>query len=761
MRSLVAALLFLSASSCRERTPEPPVQTQHAAARDTAIPAVASPPAPAVPVVEVAPPPLTKAPAARSAPEPIRHVSVRVPPGHHLLRIQVGTGGSHLQDLPIDTSGSSTIPPRDEGGHWSYVRALGDGDLCTPWEFLLYDHRDVELTLVPGAALTGQIVAATSRAPIAGAEVTITEGGTTADGVSNPINLILATQTTDADGSFAPVIVPRDRAATFSVRAEHYADRERAVWVPKTGDVAATTIAMEPGGSVSGVVRSPDGRPLAGARVGVVTREYISPTGEASIGNVGERPPAESDSQGVFRIAGLKLDVEWHLVASAENWAESRASAPVVLTSDRPDGHMDVVVRASGRLDVVVVDASGRPVEDARVAWEEGGMVLDSFAKRIEPGRHRFDGLAPCVIPLTVTAPGFAPVNQVVEMHESERRELVVRMVPPAEIRGTVVDDLGNPVPHANVRWEGDKRYSRALDGEVETSADGTFVASGLQAGRYRFSVDRGDVEDAASVFEAPAKDALVRMVRRGAIVFRLRLPPGVPRPGDIGCSIPDGSGTAQPFGDGWRVDDLSVGHRRIALHLRGYDELPIDADIRPGADTDVGERTLVASATWRGRVVDVDGHPISGARVQRRRDAGWPVAETTPVYSDAGGRFVVEHVDAAPEAYLVEATGFAEEHPRIGGADLPATVMLRRGSLVTVQAVDGDGKPAPGGLLRVLLAGTGDEDNETLRWIMIDERGRGAVRLPPGRWRIGTGGRRWHDVETQDGVDLAVDVAK
>jgi hypothetical protein len=664
-----------------------------------------------------------------------------------------------VQDLAIDASGTSALLPAE--GHWFYVRAVGDGDLVTPWTHLTHDQRDVVLTLAPGAPLTGRIVAASGREPIAGAQVTFTEGGSTPEGSSESSNLVVATRTTGADGAFAPVIVPRGRAATLFVTAERFADRERAVWIPPAGDVAAVTVAMEPGGSVSGVVRTPDGSPLPGARVGVVTRQYIDPAGESSILTLSDRPAARSLPDGTFRISGLKLDVEWHLVAIAENWAGSRASDRVVLTADLPDGRMDVVVRAPARLDVLVVDAEGRPVPGAEVTWEEGGMVLSVIAKEVEPGRHRFDGLDPCSVPLTVTARGFAPVNEIVEIHEAERRELVVRMSPPVEIRGRLVDDLGRPVPHARLRWSGAEHFSWALDGATKTAEDGAFVASGLRAERYRFDVDSGDVVDTTSTVAAPANDVIIRIVRSGAIVFRLRLPPGTPRPGDLTCSIPDGSGTAQTFGDGWRVDELSAGRRKIVVRVPGYDAVPIEADVLPGADTDAGERPLVVSATWRGRVVDAGGRPIAGALVQRYRDVGWPVADTSPARTDADGRFVVEHVDTAPETYVVQAAGFADDRPRIGSTALPESVTLRRGSLVTVQAVDADGRPAPGGLLRALLAGTGDEDNETLRWITIDERGRGTVRLPPGRWRLGTGGSRWTDVETSDGIDVAVDVAE
>lgn len=756
---LTTLALSILGASCRQPTPEPASSAQELAAPEPAVVAVASPVEPVVAASEPAPPPPSTAPAAKPSPKPTRRVRVKVPAGRRLARIESGSGGDHFQALEIEASGTSAVIPAE--GLWFYVRAVGDGDLVTPWEFLLHDDRDVQLTLAPGAPLTGRIVAAANGAPIAGAEVTITEGGTTADGISNPINLILATRITDADGAFAPVIVPRNRAATISVRAERREDTEGSLWVPKTGDLDAITVGVEPGGSLSGVVRDPDGRPIPGARVGVVTRQSVSPTGESSMDNTGPRLPADSDADGAFRIDGLKLGVEWYLVANAKEWTSSLATGPVLLTAERPEVPQDVVVRAPGRLDVLVVDADGRPVEHATVVWEHGGMVFDGLSKRVEPGRHRFDDLGPCVIPLTVTAPGFAPSTQYVEMHESERRELVVRMVPPVEIRGTVVDDLGRPVANANLDWDRVGSPSRHLDGEVETAADGTFVASGLQVGRYRFSVDEGDVDDAASVFDAPAKDVVLRAVRRGAIVFRLRVPQGAPTPEDVDASIRNGGGLTERRGDGWRLDRLGAGHHRITVRVRGYDTLRIDADVRPGADTDVGELTLVASATWRGRVVDVEGHPIAGARVQRRRDAGWPSTAAQWVASDADGRFVVEHVDSAPEAYLVRADGFAEEHPSIGGSDLPASVTLRRGSLVTVQAVYADGKPSPGGLLRALLAGTGDEDNETLRWIMIDDRGRGAVRLPPGRWRIGSGGRRWHDVETVDGVDLAVEVVK
>lgn len=183
-----------------------------------------------------------------------------------------------------------------------------------------------------------------------------------------------------------------------------------------------------------------------------------------------------------------------------------------------------------------------------------------------------------------------------------------------------------------------------------------------------------------------------------------------------------------------WHAIAIDPKGPRADLHL-------IDAPLRPGATTDLGDIRLAASVLIRGRVVGEEGDPVAGARVRAgvfpvpyaaeylaalrpgsrvlfgkvaaRVDArvietpAWldaalaalplPAAETA-----ADGTYVLEAVPQGLITLLVDKPGFAEcvrpPRPSGGGgeSDFP-DVLLRRGATLAISVRGADGAPVSG----------------------------------------------------------------
>ncbi len=339
-------------------------------------------------------------------------------------------------------------------------------------------------------------------------------------------------------------------------------------------------------------------------------------------------------------------------------------------------------VRRPVTLNILVEDAEGRPVAGAKIRDIGSSFDLDLSAKETTPGRYRFEHI---VLPagLEVTAAGHAPAIAAVAATDGEPREFVVRLQSPAQIRGVVVDERGAPRRDVNVSWTfDDEGCAGAFSGATRTGADGSFVARDLRPGRHRLYVNSGDAGDVAFLV-APTTDAVVRSPRPGSMSFRLRTAPGEAPPTDgfVNWSASSANSLttslAASAGAGWVATDLSPGKRMVSIDVKGFDTINVEAEVRPGEATDLGELALVRGATWRGRVVDAEGRPIYDARVRRVRRAVWPLIDPPVRRTSSDGKFAFGGVEETPEMYEVTAEGHAERRVLVGTRELPTTVML------------------------------------------------------------------------------------
>jgi protocatechuate 3,4-dioxygenase beta subunit len=281
--------------------------------------------------------------------------------------------------------------------------------------------------------------------------------------------------------------------------------------------------------SLDGVVLDPDGRPLAGATVGVAA-DYrgvsYRPYNRYAIdlGEIGTYTVLSAED-GSFTIGGLPK--------TALNLWAAHTSFPEAVTYGVPTGSSGVRVQfvAGGTLAGRVV-AGGKPVVDYDLAL---ALAAENDAsKEIRAARgyvqrtlavHDFGGafaaarLHPAIYDLVVTTPdGRAGRLAGVKVDAGQSRGgLVIEVGETGVVRGRVVDGTGAPVTGARV-----SAWITMMIKEVSaiTAADGSFLLTGVIPGAPVSLLVRADPRRFAPRTQAVALPAGEREADAGAITL-------------------------------------------------------------------------------------------------------------------------------------------------------------------------------------------------------------------------------------------------
>ncbi len=392
----------------------------------------------------------------------------------------------------------------------------------------------VEVVLVfehEGRALAGRVADSAGR-PVAGARVLIGSEreivlGRRLDGTlaSKPIGELV---TSEADGRFTVAGAPLG-AVPVQVRAAGFAPWRGECDTRTTGWI---DVRLDPGASVAGVVRGPDGRPLEGARVRRIGSSWFA------------RAETTTDAQGAYELddlAGGALELEAlepdHGRATTTLTLQAGARVawePVLGGGLELVGRIEVsgeelagwTVRGYGEgdqrsyLEETTTDASGR---FALRACPEGEIGLVLFGRVSGPAGDR--GSPFPVARLT----GLRAGGPAVVLRPDPE------LAPSASIVGRLVDERGAPVRNADVRATHARCGSTLVNPDAER---GTFRMAGLPAGEWTIEVEAfiaGWAVERISHTLAPGEtwDAgAILLGSGGTLRLSLGYPPGVaPRP--------------------------------------------------------------------------------------------------------------------------------------------------------------------------------------------------------------------------------------
>jgi hypothetical protein len=254
------------------------------------------------------------------------------------------------------------------------------------------------------------------------------------------------------------------------------------------GEVAEVDIDLAPGFTVAGRVVDDQGIGVAGARILV---HGVGFSEEA-------RVVARSGSDGRFEFGEMVTKSFGRIGARADGHAPST----MVFTSGAPGSVQEltlVLPGPGGRVRGTVRTPKGDPVAEARVriGSDDHGQTTAPDGRQqdtAEPvlamtdadGRFSLDGLAPGRQTMKVTARGWAPVQQVVDVRAGATVDIALALDAGVTLEGEVVDASGDPVGDARIQaFLGNDRVAVG----ARSAPDGRFTLEALPPGSLRLEV--------------------------------------------------------------------------------------------------------------------------------------------------------------------------------------------------------------------------------------------------------------------------------
>ncbi len=563
------------------------------------------------------------------------------------------TGGDSLAGRDAVVTGEdgkfrvSSLEPRVydirvelDGYAWGEVRKVPAGT------------NDVRLVLKPAARVYGRVLSP-KREPLPRVEVVLAQPELDFRRMRNPMAMAMADfdilgektrrTTTEEDGSFH-LDAFRDGSYEFVVRADDYPTyQQRVKFAGETID--AGDIVLESAYPITGRVLDEGGRSVAGAKVRAVGAEIRE---GGARGGPGGAPPANkgrtdedvTDDDGRFRLARLEAGA-YSLSIDAAGFVRLTTNV------EADDGPVTLTLRVGTTIAGRVVDSETQePVAGARVkkSWEARNAFESDDDGRFELSGVDLGNAPDARVQLIVEHDEYA--REFCNLQRSELEDLVIRLKARKGIEGVVRDDRGETVRGARVSIEIPGFPTAIMNlspqgspGESFTNEAGEFFLVAPQMGgdanfevvakypgfatarfgplKARESIPFVEIQlSKGSSIEGfvtdldgkPIAGAQVRARRNvelsgEALIFATMLPMPI---GEVAYSREDGKYRLRGIEPGtYRIDARAIGYAKKAISPVEVGEGPAPLDI-----------TLDPGGVITGRVVDLDGEPLTGVEV-------------------------------------------------------------------------------------------------------------------------------------------------
>ncbi|HVR38558.1 MAG TPA: carboxypeptidase regulatory-like domain-containing protein [Thermoanaerobaculia bacterium] len=561
------------------------------------------------------------------------------------------------------------------------------------------------------SSLNGTLRDAKTRAPIAGAVVSLSRG-------MRFNSSLVASTVTDAKGNYA---FPMLTSGSYELEAEHPSYEFNSITADVTaGQSVNRSFSAPPLARISGVVIDDEKRPIAAAVVSVAEDPSFN---FRMRGQMRRRDGFWSGPDGRFLLLTSDED-DVALKARKKGLPSSTPSSVKIAAGERKSG---VVITIPRGLEVAgrVVDHDGRPLSGVTVSAAEstGGMRGMFFFR---PGamsgddedvvRSASDGtfairLTEGTYDLSFKREGFA--MKAVRAHRvaSGVKPIEVVLEPGVEITGRVTRG-GAPLEGVMVMMPmGGSSSSNT------TGPDGTFRIADLTPGTVMVTFMKPDdfVQEMRN-FTAPARDVVIDLPRGGRMSGRVfdkatRQPVTAFQAG-ISTSRGGGGMTIMtpPILRSVRSDDGSFtlenvpsGLLQLVVSAPGYTTAKLsNLSLEEGKSIDGVEVAMETGTRITGRVTDPSGNAVGGATVrietvaQRRMGFRMPGGGDPEAMTDDSGEYTLEAVESGEKTFSAEHSGFlsAQKTADVTGREQRIDFQLSKGSSVRGQVLTAAGVP-------------------------------------------------------------------
>jgi hypothetical protein len=606
-----------------------------------------------------------------------------------------------------------------------------------------------DVRLSPRSALSGRVEDAVTLGPVAGAPVEVMLGS--APGIPYRTQLRAST---DAAGGFSFDAAPAAAVDLFSVQAAGYVPYPDASTPPASvprallpGVSHGLTVSLRRGGSVRGIVRDPQGRPVAGA--------WVENLALRMGGDVDQGLRAVSDAEGRYRIEAANPGrnalragaFNLHLPGVPRNLRDAlrKEGPPPPYTVEVPESGevvRDLALVPDCRVEGRMVHRDGTPAAGIRprlVTGRDPESTMGTGQPSRADGAFVIEDIEPAPGDYRVAAggpPGRLGTSEPFALAESGTIQgLVVTVAPPASLEGRVRRGDGRAPGAATVRLvraasgdilEGRAFYPLNEAARSTAAADGTFRFEGLDPGPWTpIAAADGCVETMGATVEIGEGESktgadVVLPAARG-IAGRVVNGAGAPVPGAL---VVAGPLEARPLPEGtvsavasYADQPLSRSDAEGKFVLRGLGSgtcrVAARAEDFPAwvADVEAGTTDLVVVLTAGLRIEGVvrektGGKPVEGVKVNCFGLSG----SDAEAWTAADGTFTLRGLAEGPYSVdIFERSGqpWAPLTVRGVAAGTKGLVLaLQKGLSVSGRCVDASGRTLDAKNLRITILG-------------------------------------------------------
>jgi len=311
---------------------------------------------------------------------------------------------------------------------------------------------------------------------------------------------------TDATGACS-LAVPRPSSEDFSYEITITKDgyvAKTITWAKSRDDrfediPAEYTAKMEKAATIGGVLKGPDGQPVAGA---IIKFSGVNPASPAERERTLVAPNfhnERTDENGRWQCNHVPQDFSNFVFRVSQpdflpatfGCEDSTAGGDGVVRLPAADflaGKAVMVLSSGVTVSGLIIDNSGKPVTGVLITrnheWRNPSAVLQTDAD----GRFKISNLLPGEIVLTLQAKGLEPQTLDLAV-TNQMAELKVAMMPGKIFKGRVLDEDGQPVSGASVQMDRANLEPLEFDWSTTTDGEGRFLCDSAPSGQHPYLI--------------------------------------------------------------------------------------------------------------------------------------------------------------------------------------------------------------------------------------------------------------------------------